>query len=158
MGRLYHIVPTVAAIAAGATNKKLVGITPAANKLVYIKSITISQRGNNDNETWSCALREVATLAGGDSFTLTEPVDPGDPAFSGTVIADNGTTITGTSGNLISKVGGHVQGPLQMIGTDSSGNLAMATANRPLIVQCDNAPTTSATTPIIEILCEEIGA
>jgi hypothetical protein len=158
MGRLYKMVPTVAAISAAATNKNLVIITPAANKLVLIRSITISQRGNNDNETWSCALREIATPAAGDAFTNIEPVDPGDPAASFAVAADNGTTITGTSGNYLAKVGGHVQGPLQMVPTDDKGVLMIASANRVALIQCDNAPASSATTPIIEILCEEIGA
>ena len=158
LGRPYRIQPTVAAITAAATNKKLLILTPAANKLVLVRSMVVSQRGNNDNETWSVAIREIATPGGGDSFTAIEPVDPGDPSAGFTVAVDNGTTITGTSGNIIAKRGGHVQGPLHFVPTDTSGVLMVCSANRVLLIQCDNAPATSATTPIIDLLVEEVGA
>lgn len=158
MGRLYRVEPTVAAISAAATNKKLLILTPAANKLVLVKAVIVSQRGNNDNETWSVALREIATPGGGDSFTAIESIDPGDASAGFTVAVDNGTTITGTSGNIIAKRGGHVQGPLQFVPTDTAGNIMVCSANRVLLIQCDNAPATSATTPIIDLVVEEIGA
>lgn len=156
IGRNYKISPALAAVAAAATDERVVYITAAANNVLLVRKIEISQEGNNDNETFSAALAEITTPGGGDAYT---PVaEPGDAAASFTCQVDNGTAITGTTSTVVHQQASHGQGRIQMVPTDVSGVLAVCTADRPLCVVIVQGLTTNAMDElVVDILVEEIG-
>lgn len=157
MGRLYKIVPTIAQIAAAADDE-IVLFQAADDRPYHIRSIVITQEGNNDNEGWSATLREITGGAGGDAVAAADivPVDGSDSAFGGTITSENGTDITNTSlDGQLSRMGAHLQGAIQMVPTEAGGSLGRVAQGRDLVLQL-SAPPTNPVTPIVVITVEEI--
>lgn len=154
MGRVYKVVPTIAAVTNNTTEQVLL-FQAADDKPYHIRSIMVSQKGNSDNEEWAVNLREHATPGGGDSVSTVEPVDGNDSSFSGTIVSDNGTDITGTPGNSLARVAGHVQAPIQLVPTEINGSLGRVEQTRAMVLEVE-APATSNVTPIVTVTLEEV--
>lgn len=148
------------------TTQAIMVFAPGTNKIWDILALTVSCRGNLNQQMAGWALREINVSTGGTDIGTdatpalrVTPVYPGVAAFAsgdgGIFVHAADGAVSAFSGTLGSWVGeqidAHVQGVARFVPTNKDGVLVSANTSR-LIALCLTSAPAAAITPVVSAI------